>query len=520
VRRHLATLLVRGLALVTLLAAIPCAATAQPFSREDLPPSLRPWVPWVLDQMPTLGCATGQGQPVCWPGRLELDLGTGGGSFAIDLMADRAADVRLPGSAEHWPQDVRLDGSPAPVFEKDGAPRLRVGNGRHRLAGRFAWSRLPESLSIPSEIGLVDLRLDGRAVPRPRRDQAGTLWLRAGTETGGEGESLRLQVFRQVKDGTPLFVETRLELEVAGRAREITLPAALLPGTQAVAVTGDLPARVEKDTLRVQVRGGRYSVSVDARVEGRPNAIALPKEAPKDPWPPREVWVFAADEAQRQVELSGPTPIDPSRTELPDEWRALPAFLVEPGASLAFKEVRRGEAEPPPDALTLTRALWLDPDGRGASARDRFGGTLRATTRLDLLPPGALGRIAVGGQDQLVTANPETKAAGVELRSSRLQLEADSRLALGGAIPAVGWTTGVEQLQATLHVPPGWSLLGSTGVDRVPGTWTSRWTLLAFFFVLIVTLAVHRLFGLRPALVALAALVLLHGEPGAPRPCG
>ena len=87
---------------------------------------------------------------------------------------------------------------------------------------------------------------------------------------------------------------------------------------------------------------------------------------------------------------------------------------------------------------------------------------------------------------------------------------------LGGPIPAVGWTTGVEQLQATLHVPPGWSLLGASGVDRLPGTWTSRWTLLGFFFVLIVTLAVHRLFGLRPAALALAALVLTHGEPGAP----
>jgi hypothetical protein len=508
---------VLGLTLAVALAAGPTRVSAQPIAREDLPPGLRQWVPWVLDQAPALGCATVQGQAVClWPGRLGLALGSSGGSFDLELQADRALDVRLPGSAEHWPQDVRLDGAPAPVFERDGGPRLRVGAGRHRLAGRFAWSRLPESLSVPAEIGLVNLALDGQGVPRPRRDEAGLLWLRAGTEVVGEGESLRLQVFRQVRDGIPLFVETRLELEVAGRAREITLPGALLPGTVPVAVTGDLPARVEKDALRVQVRGGRYSVSVDARVDGRPKALGLPRQAPKDPWPPREVWVFAADETQRQVELSGPTPIDPSRTELPEAWRRLPAFLLEPGASLAFAEVRRGEAEPPPDALTLARELWLDPDGRGASVRDQFGGTLRATTRLDLLPPGTLGRIAVDGQDQLVTAHVETKASGVELRRSALRLEADSRLALGGSLPAVGWTTGVELLQATLHVPPGWSLLAATGVDRLPGTWTSRWTLFGFFFVLIVTLAVHRLFGLRPAALALATLVLLHGEPGAP----
>jgi hypothetical protein len=493
------------------------SASAQSLSREDLPPSLRPWVPWVLDQVPDLGCATVQREAVClWPGQLRLDLGARGGGFTLDLQSDRAGDVRLPGSAEHWPQDVRLDGSPAPVFDHEGTPRLRAPAGRHRLAGRFAWARLPESLSVPAEIGLVEVRLDGQSLPRPRRDEAGLLWLRAGTEAVGEGESLRLQVFRRIRDGIPVFVDTRLELEVAGRAREITLPDVLLPGTVPVAVSGELPARIEKDALRVQVRGGRYSVTVESRAEGRPKAFGLPKEGPKDPWPPREVWVFAADETQRQVEVSGPAPIDPSRTELPEEWRALPAFLVEHGATLALAEVRRGEAEPAPDALTLARELWLDPDGRGASVRDQFGGTLRATSRLDILPPATLGRIAVSGQDQLVTADPVTSAAGVELRASALRLEADSRLVLRGAVPAVGWTTGVEQLQAVLHVPPGWSVVGATGVDRLPGTWTSRWTLLGFFFVLIVTLAVHRLLGLRPAILALVALVLTHGEPGAP----
>ena len=231
-RRRLEPSILRWLTLATALAASFSNASAQPLSREDLPPGLRPWVPWVLDQVPTLGCATVQGQAVClWPGELKLDLGTSGGSFSLDLQADRAVDVRLPGSAEAWPQDVRLDGSPAPVFEHDGTPRLRAAGGRRHIAGRFAWARLPESLSVPAEIGLVDLRLDGQAVSRPRRDEAGLVWLRAGTEAVGEGESLRLQVFRRIRDGIPLFVDTRLELEVSGRAREITLAGALLPGS-------------------------------------------------------------------------------------------------------------------------------------------------------------------------------------------------------------------------------------------------------------------------------------------------
>ena len=112
--RRLVPLAVRGLVVAVGLIGGP--AIAQPISRDDLPPSLRPWVPWVLEQLPTLGCATVQGQAVClWPGQLQLDLGASGGSFQLDLQADRALDVRLPGNADTWPQDARLDGSPAPV---------------------------------------------------------------------------------------------------------------------------------------------------------------------------------------------------------------------------------------------------------------------------------------------------------------------------------------------------------------------------------------------------------------------
>jgi hypothetical protein len=500
--------------------AVAANALAQPFPRQDLPPELRPWVPWVLDQVPDLGCVHVRGQAVCvWPGRLRLALGAAGGGFALEVHADRESDLRLPGSAEAWPLDVSLDGRAIPLFDRGSTPRLRLPEGRHRVAGRFVWSRMPESLQVPPEIALVDLSLDGRAVPRPRREAGGLLWLRARADAGvGEADSLRLQVFRHVEDGIPLFVETRLQLEVAGRARETTLSGALLPGTTAVGVSGGLPARVEDGGLRVQVRPGTYTVSVLARVDGRPDALECPKpqRAGGAAWPGREVWVFAANETLRQVELSGPAPIDPSRTELPTEWRNLPAFLLEPGGRLVLKTVRRGQPEAAPDALQLTRVLWLDPDGRAASVRDVFSGTLHSATRLDLLPPATLGRVASFGEDQLVTENPRTNASGVELRRADVGLEADSRLVLGGPLAAVGWSSGVDELHATLNLPPGWSVLAASGVDSFPGTWTSRFSLLSFFFILLVAFGVHRLFGTGPALLAAATLVLTQGEAGAP----
>ena len=165
----------RGVALPALLtlavamsAGDSTSALAQPIAPQDVPPELRPWVPWVLDTVPDLGCPRVQGNAVCvWPGRLRLDLGDSGGRFTLAVEADRPANLRLPGTPQRWPLEVRLDGVSVPVFEKDDAPRLRLPAGRHVVTGSFAWARLPESLPVPATVGLVQLTLDGLEVPDP-----------------------------------------------------------------------------------------------------------------------------------------------------------------------------------------------------------------------------------------------------------------------------------------------------------------------------------------------------------------
>src|SRR4029077_10609366 len=111
---------------------------------------------------------------VClWPGRLGLRLAAAGGTFGLDAYADRALDLRLPRHTQRWPQDVRMAGRPAAVVEHEGGPAIRLTPGRHRIDGRFNWTHLPDSLPVPPRLALVDLAVEGRPVPRPRRDEAG-----------------------------------------------------------------------------------------------------------------------------------------------------------------------------------------------------------------------------------------------------------------------------------------------------------------------------------------------------------
>ena len=196
-----------------------------------------------------------------------------------------------------------------------------------------------------------------------------------------------------------------IRLEVSGPAREVVLGRALPEGAVPMSLSAPLPARIDPDgKLRVQVRPGTYFVEIDARLPGPVESLSLP--APDGPWDDREEWVFDARPSLRQVSVEGAPSVDPQQTELPDDWRALPAFALEPGSALRFVTKRRGDADPAPDRLALVRSWWLDFDGKGYTVSDRIRGAIVRSDRLSMAPGSELGRVAVNGRDQFITRLP------------------------------------------------------------------------------------------------------------------
>ena len=111
---------------------------AQPFSAGDIPPELLPWVPWALDGLGDEICPSIADKHVCvWPGELELDLAKGTGTFSERLDTDRETIVPLPGSNEHWPEDVEADGKALVVLASEELPVAMVGRGHHEIRGLF-----------------------------------------------------------------------------------------------------------------------------------------------------------------------------------------------------------------------------------------------------------------------------------------------------------------------------------------------------------------------------------------------
>ncbi|MBN1336462.1 MAG: hypothetical protein JXB39_10920 [Deltaproteobacteria bacterium] len=502
--------LLRPLA-AALLACLPALAAAA-----EIPPVLEPWRAWVLAGHPEVRCPVVDGTAACvWPGDLQVQAFEEGGRFTYGVTVDRRLGLPLPGGPGAWPQEVRVDGRAAAVLAESDVPYVLLEPGSHTLAGSFRWARLPQVLRVPPPTGRVVLSVDGEAVAWPHLDAEGNLRLGAGDVAGGSEDRLDLEVSRRVQDGVPVRVETRVRVRAAGRGREVDLGMVLVPRTKPVSLTADLPARFTTDNhLVIQVRPGTFTATFDALHEGPAASLAAP--SPGGAWPAHEYWAVATDDRARSVDLSGPPAVDPGRTTLPEEWRSLPAFQLGPDTPLAFAEQRRGEPEPAPNRLALERTMWLDVDGGGLTVRDRFTGTMTRDWRLEMRSPGELGHVVADGRDQVITRGP-SGLSGVALRSSTVDVVAESRIpGRPWRFDAVGWDTDVHDLDASVHLPPGWTVFAGSGVDDLPGSLLDDWSLFDLFFVLLLSMASARLLGWPWGAVALVGLTLSRQQPGAP----
>lgn len=483
--------------------------------RSDVPPALVPWQAWVLGGADEAVCPP-DGNDVAtrlcvFPTSLSLEADATGAGLDMRVRLFRDGAVMLPTGDGAWVSRLTADGQPVAVTARDGWPVVWLPAGNHVLAGRLEWEVRPQALRLPPEIGLVSVRRDGAAMV-PVIGPGGELRLtsEAAAKTVENRETVR--VFRLVADGVPVTVTTLFRLEVSGLARTVRLAGAVPAGTVPLAIRSPVAASLGPDgTLDLDAGPGRYDVEVVTRFPERVETLG-PAACPYG----REIWSYKATPQGRETRPEGVPAIDPATVDVPEDWRAFPAFLVEPGASLTVRELGRG-APVGRDALTLTRELWLDFSGRGLTARDSLVGENRSSWRIAMLAPGELGRVSLGGRDQPLLLLGPDKRAGVELRQSRLRLAAESRYPDRGVrLPATAFDRECDRITATLHLPPGWRLVTAVGPDTVRGGLLSGWTLLDLFLVFVLAVAAMAVAG-KPAGLALGVFLLLSWhEPGAP----
>jgi hypothetical protein len=491
----------------------------------DVPKSLEEWKPWVLEKHPDLNCPflyNDATRACTWPSELRIDANTTGARFTQRIEVYKNDWVALPGNAGFWPQNLSTGNNSIAVRDNNHVPEVYLTLGTHEISGEIRWSEMPHTLQIPTQTGIVQLNLNGKMVVSPAIEDNNQLWLAASEKqtAATHQDTFNLRVFRKLEDSIPLTLTTQLQLEVSGKERELQLGQLLLTGFTVTDFTSALPARIEKDgSLRIQVKPGTWELTLTSISAVPLNDLMFKnttQPSQKDNlWPEEEIWVFAAQPQLRSVQISGVQTIDPQQTELPDDWKSLPAYLMTPQTHFKIEELQRGENKDFGKNLQLNRNAWLSFTGTHFVVKDRISGYTTAS-RLETITPFELTSAQIDGEPQLVTHLANSKNSGVEIRERNINLEGTSQLPRSLSIPVTGWNEEFNSVSTRLFLPPGWSLFTATGASSEYGSWISQWTLWDMFIVLIIAVAIAKLTKISYGVLTAATLVLIFHRDGAP----
>ncbi len=518
--------LLSGCFLILTCASLLESAHAQ--SRQ-IPEALKPWQDWATWDDQHFGCPPqfdGFDKRICfWPSRLTLSVRESDATFDVGVNVYSETWVPLPGNGDTWPIDVRANDEPVVVIARDGIPSVRLPAGEYQVTGQFRWASIPQRIAIPSEVGILSLTVNDDTVQVPSWDAAGHVWLRRIRAEVADEDLLAAQVYRVVEDGIPMWLRTDIELTVSGKSREEELGWVLPTGWTLAMVDSPIPVAVDDvGRVKAQVRAGKWIVAVHAFRSTDLAQFEFSEDA--QPIASVELVGFRAQPEFRMAQLEGIQSIDVSQTTFPDKWRNLPVFQWDTATPFQLVEKMRGMGLQRPAGLTINRHFWLDEDGKGLTFRDQISGEMQQIWRLDVAAGQELGAVRVEGKGQLITRNPQdSELVGVEVRQRNLNLEAIGRTQLSETQPwfrtadlsATGWQQDVDSLSLTLSLPPGWRVFALFGADRVEGDWLTEWSLLDLFLLLIFSLAVFRLWGVKAGIIGFLAFGLAYHEPAAPR---
>jgi len=486
------------------------------------PDAIKSWEGWVMHGDEKYACPSlydnYEAFRCIWPELLNLDFSNDGGGFTQRVTALAPVWFNLPGDRSLWPLSVTVDGKNAAVLEHNGKPAIELSDGVHTVTGKFKWTRIPQSFLVTPQTGIVALRINNKVIKEPFIDKSGRLWIqkKAGGQTDTEKDKniVSRQIFRLIEDTVPIKVQTLIRLAVSGERRREKLENCLPEGTQAISVRTQLPIKLVKDGgIWVDVRPGQW----DIRIINIINSPVFTFKPSKTPYGD-EIWSFKSHPDLRIARLEGVDAIDPAQSTMPADWKQYTSYLVQKGDVVVLKEIQRGRPEAISDSLNLSREIWLDFDGEGATLKDLISGEIGQRTFFSM-PDNkySLGKISLNGEDQLVTLL--NGVAGIELERGHLSMEAVSRVETfqSGSVYTTGWNRKFQSTESTFHISPGYRVLGIKGGHASHGsTWIDSWSMLDFFMILVVSVAVGRLFRWWWGGLFFTGLLFMAHEPGAP----
>jgi hypothetical protein len=495
-----------------------CLLSLSVNANNTVPEPLKPWLEWSAVDKAEFNCPFISGSDfndsknhLCaWPSDLTIELGATSSDFSLSWQVFEKTLVPLPGNNTHFPFNVTANNTSQAVVLNKGVPHILLPKGTHTIRGKLPVTTRDNQIYISQALPIIRIMQGNQILAT--RSEGNEIWF-GENATSQESDSLRLQVSRKVSDGPYIGLSTYIELDVAGKPRQINLGKVLPEGFIFTALTSDLNSMLNQNgELLVKLLPGSYELTLDAFAD----QTLLNWQAPKlaAPWPTQEVWFFAPNSQFRESQLSGAHSIDPNQASAPDEWLKLAAYLVEQNTALNVKTSHRGKPNYLKDSVQLSRQLWFNFDNQGFRFQDELSGKTYQQWRYNMSTPYTLA--AAQNQDGPLLITQVNGQTGVENRYSDFSITASGMLTATSELPVTGWDSQVNHVETELNLPPQTRLMAAFGVDRVSSSWLSNWNIWQCFMLMLIAVLTYRLYGVATALVSALTLVVIYQELHAP----
>ena len=505
---------------IFLLSLLLSTNTLHAIDSVQIPKSLQGWEAWVLDDVKDKDCPINfqTNERLCsYPTEIEVYLKDDALTFKMMVAVFKnRQSVTLPHAYQNWVKDVKVDGKERAVLGSDKA-LIYLDEGEHSIEGNMAWREAPKYLQLPASMALITLYRDGVKVASPKVDAQSKLWLTQNQESSTTKGTLSVSIYRKLMDGHPMKMQTNLHFRVSGKMRSVLLDGIVLEGFYPSKVSGELDAKITKDKkLEVQIKAGEWVLNIDSFSPTNLSKLHVPKHT--FGYANQETLSLQTNASYRTIEVSNAQSIDPSQTNIPKAWKNLALYLLEEDKNLTIKELYKSAAQQQKNEFILERKVWLDFDGLGYSIKDNITANISKVKRLESLDVLELGAVTVNSKPMLINTLKDSQQKGVELREQNLQIEASSRYENNiSRLPVNGWSEKFNRVTTELNLPPGWRVFASFGSDSQSAkSWIKEWNLMDIFLVLLLSIAIYQLFGLKWSVPATFFLLTLWHEDGAP----
>ncbi len=479
----------------------------------EAPPALKQWQGWVVHQYPELNCSQGPEslrRNCHWHSPLDVEVSTGQISFSQQHILEKQAWIELPGDRDSWPSVVRVNGDPEKIMRHNQQPALYLPAGEYLVEGSISISAIPLSLKLPSSSTFVNLTINGKNIGQASVDNQSLLLNQTEVKVTKASNSLNVQVYRLIRDGYPLWLESQIEINVSGDRRIETLGRVLPAGFELTDVRSKLPLRVDaKGDMQVQLDAGRHVIHLQARLVEDVDNFTV--EARKN-WPDQELWSFAANRSYRIVDVKG-TPIDGGQTNMPQQWKNFSSYLLTPEQSLTLNEKSRGDVNPDQHQLSLDRQLWLSFTGENFTSQEKVSGTIGYLDRLSAGTDYSAGRISINGNPVLLTSVDADQ--GVEILPGPININSVG-IVRGRDVAVNPWSSELNSASLQVNLPPGFSMFAVSGADSVSNDYLSSWNLWEIFIAILFVVVLCKQYGLVAGGVGLLYALSINNIEGAP----